>query len=176
MAAPFRCALAILIVVLVMPHPLLRGGGPRTIAGTSYFDPAVKGTALTWNQGVVNYYTDRGNLSPVLPAATADGFVADAFSRWTSISTAAVSAGRAGQLSEDVSGANVGAAGGTITLPADIQPSASHSGRHRLRRRWGRYQCAAGSGRRRRGVPASPMPPTAAWIASAPTLICCMRW
>ena len=70
------------------------------------------------------YYTDRGNLSPVLPEAAADAFVADAFSRWTSISTAAVSAVRAGQLGEDVSGTNVSASGGTIMLPADILPSA----------------------------------------------------
>ncbi len=125
MAARFLFALAIAIAMLVTPPPLLRAGGPRTIAGTSYFDPAVKGTPLTWSQGAVSYYTDRGNLSPVLPSATADAFVADAFSRWTSISTAAVSAVRAGQLAEDVSGANVSAAGGIITLPVDIRPSAN---------------------------------------------------
>ena len=98
MAARFLVALAIAIAMLVMPRPLLHAGGPRTIAGTSYFDPAVKGTPLTWSQGAISYYTDRGDLSPVLPSATADAFVADAFSRWTSISTAAVSAARAGQL------------------------------------------------------------------------------
>ncbi|MGA9800270.1 MAG: IPT/TIG domain-containing protein [Terriglobales bacterium] len=118
-------ALALSIAILLWPQPL-RAGGPRTIAGTSYFDPAVKGTPLTWSQGVVSYYTDRGNLSPLLPGASADAFVATAFSRWTSISTAAVSAIRAGQLAEDVSGANVSAAGGTVTLPADILPSATN--------------------------------------------------
>ena len=112
--------------MLVMAPTRLHAGGPRTIAGTSYFDPAVKGTPLTWSQGAVSYYTDRGNLSPVLPSATADAFVADAFSRWTSISTAAVSAVRAGQLAEDVSGANVSSSGGTIALPVDIQPSANN--------------------------------------------------
>jgi hypothetical protein len=116
--------LAIGITVLVLFRPQLYAGGPRTIAGTSYFDSAVKGTPLTWNQGAVSYYTDRGDLSPVLPSASADAFVADAFSRWTSISTAAVSAIRAGQLAEDVSGANVSASGGAITLPTDILPSA----------------------------------------------------
>jgi hypothetical protein len=118
-------ALAVNIAMLLLPQPL-RAGGPRTIAGTSYFDPAVKGTPLTWSQGVVSYYTDRGNLSPLLPGASADAFVASAFSRWTSIPTAAVSAIRAGQLAEDVSGANVSAAGGTITLPADVLPSATN--------------------------------------------------
>ena len=126
MAARFLRALTIGIAMLVVPTPLMRAGGPRTIAGTSYFDPAVKGAPLTWNQGAVSYYTDSGNLSPVLPSATADAFVADAFSRWTSISTAALSAARAGQLGEDVSGANVSASGGIITLPADIRPSANN--------------------------------------------------
>jgi hypothetical protein len=60
-------ALAVSIAMLLLPQPL-RAGGPRTIAGTSYFDPAVKGTPLTWSQGVVTYYTDRGNLSPRCPA------------------------------------------------------------------------------------------------------------
>ncbi len=104
----------------------LRAGGPRRVAGVSYFDPAVQGTPLTWSQGAVSYYTDRGDLSPSLPSAAADAFVADAFSRWTSISTAAVSAVRAGQLAEDVSGANVSPAGGVVALPADILPSATN--------------------------------------------------
>ncbi len=122
----FFRAWAIGIVALLLAPQLLRAGGPRTIAGTSYFDPAVKGTPLTWSHGMISYYTDRGNLSPALPGASADAFVADAFSRWTSIATAAVSALRAGQLPQDVSGANVGRSGGIITLPADILPSASN--------------------------------------------------
>jgi hypothetical protein len=126
MEARFLRALTIGIAMLVLPMPLLHAGGPRTIAGTSYFEPAVKGTPLTWSQGAISYYTDRGNLSPVLPSATADAFVADAFSRWTSISTAAVSAARLGQLAEDVSGANVSASSGNIALPADIRPSANN--------------------------------------------------
>src|ERR1039458_3093616 len=49
--------------------------------------------------------------------------LAAAFGRWTSIPTAAVSATRAGQLGEDVSGTNVTAnADGSVSLPADIQP------------------------------------------------------
>ncbi|MGH9505004.1 MAG: IPT/TIG domain-containing protein [Terriglobales bacterium] len=111
--------------MLVLPQPV-RAGGPRTIAGTSYFDPAVKGNPLTWNHGVVTYYTDQGNLSPVLPGASADAFVADAFSRWTTIATAAVSAVRGGQLAEDVSGSNVSPVGGIIILPTDIRPAATN--------------------------------------------------
>ncbi len=118
-------AWALGIFALLISPQLLRGGGPHSVAGSSYFDPAVKGTPLTWSQGAVSYYTDRGNLSPLLPGASADAFVAEAFTRWTSISTAAVSAVRAGQLAEDVSGANVGVSGGVMTLPADVLPAAS---------------------------------------------------
>jgi hypothetical protein len=100
-------------------------GGPRYVAGVSYFNSGAKGTPLTWANGIVSYYTDQGDLSSQLPGPSADSFVADAFSRWTSTPTAAISASHAGQLGEDVSGANVFANGdGTITLPDDILPSA----------------------------------------------------
>lgn len=135
MAIRLLCTLAIGIAMLVMSPPGLRAGGPRTIAGTNYFDPAVKGTPLTWSQGAISYDTDRGTLSPILPSATADAFVADAFSQWTSIPTAAVSAARAGQLAEDVSGANVSASGRNYCL-AIRHPAIrkQFSSRHRLRR------------------------------------------
>jgi len=117
--------LVVAIGVLVLLPQLAHGGGPHYIAGVSYFDPGTKGTPLLWDQGVVNYYTDQGDLSPILPGSNADLFVADAFSRWTSIPMAAISATRAGQLSEDVSGANVFVnPDGTITMPSDILPDA----------------------------------------------------
>jgi hypothetical protein len=80
---------------------------------------------LIWIDGALNYYTDQGDLSSLLPVTSADAFVADAFSRWTSTSTAAVSATRAGQLAENVSAQNVIANGdGTIAMPPDILPGA----------------------------------------------------
>src|SRR5690242_3007131 len=95
---------------------LAYGGGPAHVAGASYFDPAVKGQPLTWAGGNLVYYTDQGDLSPLLPSATADTFVADAFQRWTSVFTAALSATRIGQLGEDVNGTNVtGFPDGTYT-------------------------------------------------------------
>ena len=101
-------------------------GGPKYVAGVSYFNPGTAGTPLTWAQGQVNYYTDQGDLSPILPGPSADALVADAFSQWTTISTAAVAATRAGQLAEDVNSSNVYVnADGTITLPVDILPSAT---------------------------------------------------
>src|SRR5438876_4625599 len=116
---------ALVLLVLGVIFLIAHAGGPKYVAGASYFDPAVKGAPLAWAQGSVQYYTDQGDLSPILLGPDADAFVADAFSRWTSVSTAAISATRAGQLGENVSGANVMAnSDHTITLPVDIQSSA----------------------------------------------------
>src|SRR5579864_400999 len=117
-----RCILSFVLAMLV--SRVANAGGPAYVAGASYFDPTTVGTPLTWAQGAISYYTDQGNLSASLPGSSADSFVATAFAFWTSISTAAIFATRAGQLAEDVSGANVTLAGGVLSLPADIQPSA----------------------------------------------------
>src|SRR5271166_1664378 len=118
---------AILILsVLFWFLPFARAGGPKYVAGVSYFNTGTAGTPLTWSQGQVNYYTDQGDLSPILPGPSADAFVADAFSQWVSISTAAVAANHLGQLAENVDGSNVYVnPDGTITMPADILPSAT---------------------------------------------------
>ncbi|HLB89706.1 MAG TPA: IPT/TIG domain-containing protein [Terriglobales bacterium] len=119
------CVLGAGIVISFVLPQLVRAGGPRYVAGVSYFAAGTKGVPLTWAQGAINYYTDQGDLSPILPGPTADAFVASAFSQWTSIPTAAVSATQAGHLAEDVSGANVIVnSDGTITVPSDILPGA----------------------------------------------------
>jgi hypothetical protein len=114
------------LVLLLMLIQLARAGGPRYIAGISYFSQGTTGTPLTWAQGAVNYYTDQGSLSPTVSGPQGDALVADAFSQWTSISTAALSVVHAGQLAEDVNGSNVYRnADGTLTMPADIMPTAT---------------------------------------------------
>lgn len=113
------------LLLIAMPGSA-HAGGPHYIAGVSYFDPGTKGVPLLWAQGTVNYYTDPGDLSSLLPQASADAFVADAFLRWSAIPTVALAANRSGQLAEDVSGANVILnPDGTITMPADISPNAT---------------------------------------------------
>ena len=117
--------LAVIAVLLAFPY-LARAGGPKYVAGISYFNAGTAGTPVLWPNGALNYYTDQGDLSPLLRGSDADAFVADAFSRWTAVSTAALSATHAGQLGEDVSGANVVRnPDGSITMPVDIQPSAT---------------------------------------------------
>jgi hypothetical protein len=101
-----------------------RAGGPAFVAGSGY-NPGVEGQALIWANGSVQYFTDQGNLSPILPGVQADAFVASAFSAWTSISSVALTASQAGHLAEDVNGSNIVVNNGVITAPADITSSAT---------------------------------------------------
>src|SRR5580698_6978331 len=61
-----------------------RAGGPKCVAGSSYFDATTTEQPLVWPQGLITYYTDQGDLSPILSNASANSFVAGAFSQWTS--------------------------------------------------------------------------------------------
>ena len=116
----------LLLILLIALVELARAGGPQYVAGVSFFNPGLEGQPITWQGGAIHYFTDQGNLSAILPGADADAFVADAFSRWTTIPTAAVAAARDGQLAQDVSGGNVILnADGSITMPIDIQPTAT---------------------------------------------------
>ena len=117
-----RSALTLTFVVLLSVSAF--AGGPLQVAGVSYFDSSAKGHPLTWTNGSVNYYTDQGDLSPVLDQNAANALVADALAHWTSISTVALTATRAGQLAEDVNGSNVTLSGNSLSLPPDIQPNA----------------------------------------------------
>jgi hypothetical protein len=122
----FRLAKALAIVLFFAV--LARGGGPKYVAGSSYFNSSTMGQPLTWSLGQVNYYTDQGDLSPILPNAAANAFVASAFAQWTSVSTAALTAANAGQLAEDVNGSNIAVdSSGAVTAPADITPSATQT-------------------------------------------------
>jgi hypothetical protein len=118
--------LALTLAIIFLFAVLSRAGGPAHIAGTSYFDSNMAGQPLTWPQGTITYFTDQGDLSPILPNASANALVANMFAQWTSINTAAIAASSGGQLVEDVNGSNVYLnSDGTISMPADIQPSAT---------------------------------------------------
>jgi hypothetical protein len=122
----FRLATAVAIVFFFAM--LARAGGPEYVAGSSYFNPSTMGQPLTWSLGQVDYYTDQGDLSPILPNSAANAFVATAFAQWTTVSTAALTATAAGQLAEDVNGSNIAVnSNGTVTAPADITPSATQT-------------------------------------------------
>src|SRR5260370_1344572 len=112
-------------VLLICSAVASRAGGPAFIAGSGYA-PGVEGQPLIWSNGSVQYFTDQGDLSPILPSAQADAFVATAFSAWTGISNVALTASQGGHLAEDVNGSNIAAdASGAITAPADITSAAT---------------------------------------------------
>ena len=125
-ARSFLLRLALSAAMILFVAVISRAGGPKCIAGTSYFDPTTTGQPLAWPQGIITYYTDQGDLSPILPNISANSFVADAFSQWSSVPTAALAITSGGQLAEDVNGSNIILnADGTISMPADIQPTAT---------------------------------------------------
>jgi hypothetical protein len=89
------------------------------------FDPAVSGQSINWVGGNLSYFTDQGDLSPIMNGEQADLMVADVFTHWTAIPGVAIQASLNGHLAEDVSGANVvGFPDGTYSIPDDIQPVA----------------------------------------------------
>ncbi len=115
----------LIVSALVLCNALpVTAGGPAYVAGAG-FDPAVKGQSLIWAGGNVQYFTDQGDLSPILSGGQADVLVADVFTHWTGVPGVTLTATLGGHLAEDVSGANVvGFPDGTYSIPDDIQPSA----------------------------------------------------
>jgi hypothetical protein len=116
----------VMIAMVLSFAESLPAGGPKYIAGSTYFNASTMGQPLTWSQGRVNYYTDQGDLSPILPNSAANAFVASAFQQWTSVTTSSVVASAAGQLAEDVNGSNIAVdSNGLVSAPADITASAT---------------------------------------------------
>ena len=118
-------ALAVCLLVLMSMQESY-SGGVLAVAGPSGFNPTAVGKPITWANGSLSYYTDLGALSPVLSQDGANAFIADAFSRWTSVPGTALTVTRAGALAEDVNGGNFFLSNETLTMPADVQPSATH--------------------------------------------------
>ena len=119
------CQLLLLGFVILSLSAGAEAGGPRYIAGTSFFQSGIAGTPVRWFGGQIQYYTDLGDLSPLLLQADANALVADAFTRWTSVPTAALTATRSGSLDEDVNGTNVSRSDQAVTLPVDVEATAA---------------------------------------------------
>lgn len=122
----FSLRLVAALGIVILFALMARAGGPEYVTGSSYFTNM--GQPLTWSQGVVNYYTDQGDLSPILSNAAANALVASSFAQWTSVSTASLTVTAAGELAEDVNGSNIEVnSEGVVTAPADITPSATQT-------------------------------------------------
>ncbi len=116
------CLAALLLSSLPLP---LFAGGPRLVAGSSYFDPSAMGKPLRWPGGPINYYVDQGPLSATVTHAQAVAMVDAAASLWSAVPTAAVSLTNKGTLAEDVSGFNAAAGDGDLVAPADVSATAT---------------------------------------------------
>jgi len=101
-------ALAVAAAIVILFALFARAGGPKCVAGTTYFNSSSSGQPLVWPLGQITYFTDQGDLSALLPNASANALVADAFNHWTSVPTAAIATSSGGQLAEDVTRAKRG--------------------------------------------------------------------
>ena len=120
----FRCLVALAIVLL--PQAIL-AGGPKFIAGSSYFNPAATGQPVHWAGGHVNYYVDQRPLNASVSNQQATAMVDAAAALWSAVPTAGVTLTDAGSLNEDVSGENIQVnSSSQITAPADVTASAAN--------------------------------------------------
>ena len=111
-------------VVFLFAPKMTWAGGPKYVAGVSYFNPGVLGQPVVWPGGQVRYFVDQGPLGS-LSNAQAVAMVDASAAVWNSVSTAAVSLADAGTLDEDVNGSNVLAGNGFLYAPADVAPGAT---------------------------------------------------
>lgn len=116
---------AIAILLVLFASAVARAGGPRLVAGTAYFNPAVVGQPVRWPGGLVNYYVDQGPLNSQINNQQATAMVDAAAALWSAVPTAGVILANAGSLSEDVNGSNVMAGDEVFAQPADVTPAAT---------------------------------------------------
>jgi hypothetical protein len=113
-------------LTLVAFSPLIAlAGGPKFVAGVSYFDTGLIGQPIHWKNGQVNYYVDQGELSSTVDNQQATQMVDAAAALWSAVTTAGVSLVNSGSLNEDVNGTNITAANEIITQPSDVTSTAS---------------------------------------------------
>jgi hypothetical protein len=120
-----RRLLSVLVIPAIASTIAAYAGGPRWVAGGSYFNPSALGQPIVWRNGVVNYYTDLGDLSPTVTQVQANAMVAAAAALWSGIPTAGLQISAAGSLAEDVNGSNFYAGPNGLVMPQDVQSAAT---------------------------------------------------
>ncbi|MDE3148919.1 MAG: hypothetical protein KGL37_05565 [Acidobacteriota bacterium] len=116
------------LALLALAPGAALAGGPKYVAGVSYFNPAVLGQPVHWAGGQVSYYVDQGPLNVSVTNQQATAMVDAAAALWSAVSTAGVTLTDKGSLNEDVNGSDIVAAtgGSLIAQPADVTPSATN--------------------------------------------------
>ncbi|HUX43873.1 MAG TPA: IPT/TIG domain-containing protein [Terracidiphilus sp.] len=115
----------LLLFLLLSPLPLL-AGGPKYVAGVSYFNASVLGQPVHWASGKLTYYVDQGPLNSQVTHQQAVAMVDAAAALWNVVPTAGVTLVDGGPLNEDVSGANTVAGNAAFSQPADLTPTATN--------------------------------------------------
>jgi len=124
-----RAAIAPCLLALALAPSAAFAGGPKFVAGVSYFNRGVMGQPVHWLNGQVNYYVDQGPLNSSVSNQQATAMVDAAAALWSAVPTAGVTLTDKGQLNEDVNGSNIVASttfSGPIAQPADVAPSATN--------------------------------------------------
>jgi IPT/TIG domain len=111
--------------MLLAPAPV-HAGGPKYVAGPTYFNPAVLGQPVHWANGELTYYVDQGPLNSQVSHSQAVAMVDAAAALWSAVPTAGVTLTDGGSLTEDVSGSNAVAGNQVFAQPADLTPSATN--------------------------------------------------
>jgi len=124
---PRRVApLAALAAAALLAPVQLFAGGPKYVAGPSYFNPAVLGQPVHWANGKLTYYVDQGPLNSQVSNSQAVAMVDAAAALWSAVPTAGVTLTDGGPLNEDVSGSDVVAGNQIFAQPADLTPLATN--------------------------------------------------
>jgi len=114
------------LLILLLATGSAWAGGPKYVAGVTYFNPAVLGQPAHWAGGQVAYYVDQGPLNSTINNQQATAMVDAAAALWSAVPTAGVTLTDKGPLNEDVSGANVAVTNGALTQPADVTAAATN--------------------------------------------------
>jgi hypothetical protein len=138
MLFPARLRFVWLIPACLLASLPALAGGPKFVAGVTYFNSGVLGQPAHWANGQLSYYVDQGPLNSSINNQQATAMVDAAAALWSAIPTAGVTLTDQGQLNENVSGANIvlGGTGFTVTgeqttqagliaQPADVTPTAT---------------------------------------------------
>lgn len=117
---------AISFTLFTFARTAASAGGPKFIAGTKYFDPAVVGQPVHRTNGQPNYYVDQGPLNSSISDEQAVSMVDSAAAIWSAVPTAGVTLTNKGTLDEDVSEPNTTAAArGRFAQPSDVTPTST---------------------------------------------------
>ena len=119
----FTLPLALLLLFPVCAF----SGGPKYIAGATFFNPDAIGQPIHWAGGQVSYYVDQGPLSTSVNNQQATAMVNAAAALWSAVPTAGVTLTDVGPLNEDVNGSNIQVnSNGQIAAPSDVTPAATN--------------------------------------------------